>query len=116
MDKTPITLYRQGNSNSPRMDNVRPDKDIACYDQDGQVWIRTTLADGKSPGGISTFANPGYGKNWWQLEAGTEIPEQIELVNDYDHHWLWKPIKNMPLEDYKAALQKIGTYFSKVNE
>lgn len=62
MDNTPITLYRQGNTNSPRMDNVRPDKDIACYDRDGRVWVMTTLANGESTGGISTFANPGYGK------------------------------------------------------
>ncbi|PPJ64072.1 hypothetical protein [Cuspidothrix issatschenkoi] len=116
MDKTPITLYRQGNANSPRMDNVRPDKDIACYDKDGQVWVMTTLPDGKSPGGISTSAHPGYGKNWWKLEAGMKIPDQIELVNDDDDHWLWKPIQNMPLDDYKAALKKIGAYFSKVNE
>lgn len=72
-------------------------------------------ADGESTGGISTFANPGYGKNCWQLQAGTKIPEQLELVNDYDNHWLWKPIQDMPLEDYKEALQQIGTYFSKVN-
>ncbi|MFN7524748.1 MAG: hypothetical protein ACK5RD_16720, partial [Aphanizomenon sp.] len=101
MDNTPITLYRQGNANSPRMDNVRPDKDIACYDKEGRVWVMTTLADGESTGGISTSANPGYGKNWWQLQAGTKIPEQLELVNDYDNHWLWKPIQDMPLEDYK---------------
>jgi hypothetical protein len=115
MDNTPITLYRQGNANSPRMDNVRPDKDIACYDKEGRVWVMTTLADGESTGGISTSANPGYGKNWWQLQAGTKIPEQLELVNDYDNHWLWKPIQDMSLEDYKEALKKIGAYFSKVN-
>jgi hypothetical protein len=34
MAKTPIALYRQGNANSPRMENVRPDKDIASYNKD----------------------------------------------------------------------------------
>ncbi|MDM3848221.1 MAG: hypothetical protein PT116_25145 [Aphanizomenon gracile PMC638.10] len=106
MNNTPIILYRQGNANSPRMDNVRPDKDIACYDQDGGVWVMTTLADGESTGEISTFANPGYGKNWWQLQAGTKIPEQLELVNDYDNHWLWKPIQDMPLEDFDTLRSK----------
>ncbi|MBD2384765.1 hypothetical protein [Cylindrospermum sp. FACHB-282] len=115
MAKTPIALYRQGNASSPRMENVRPNKDIATYDKDGQTWVMTTLADGKSPGGISTFANQGYGQNWWKLESGTELPEQLELVNDYDNHWLWKPSKTMPIDEYKAALQLIGTYFCKVN-
>ena len=26
--KTPIALYRQGNADSPRLDNVRPNKDV----------------------------------------------------------------------------------------
>ncbi len=53
MAKTPIELYRSGNANSSRMDNVRP-KDVATYtDDNGQVWVNATLG-----GGISTFATP----------------------------------------------------------
>ncbi len=36
MATTPIDLYRQGNANSPRMDNVRS-KDIVTYELDGEV-------------------------------------------------------------------------------
>ncbi len=107
--KTPLDLYRQGNASSPRMDNVRT-KDIEIYEQEGQIWVNPSLE-----GGISTFAAPRSGKNWWKLEQGTEIPPQLTLVNDYGNHWLWKPREVMPLEEYKAALREIGDHFAKVN-
>lgn len=115
MAKTPVSLYRQGNANTPRMDNVRPNKDIATYEESDRAWVMTTLADGKSPGGISTFATQGAGKNWWKLDPGTDIPQELELVNDRDNHWLWKPSKAMPLDEYKAALRLIGACFYKVS-
>ncbi|MDZ8081153.1 MAG: hypothetical protein RMX35_19060 [Nostoc sp. DcaGUA01] len=115
MAKTPIALYRQGNANSPRMENVRPNKDIATYNKDGQVWVMTTLPEGTSPGGVSTFTTQGYGKNWWKLESNTEIPDQIELVNDHENHWLWKPSRAMLIDEYKAALKLVGELFYKVS-
>ncbi len=39
MAETPIALYRQGNANSPRMDNVRPNKDVATYEENGRIWV-----------------------------------------------------------------------------
>jgi len=91
------------------MDNVRP-KDVATYtDDNGQVWVNAALG-----GGISTFATPSAGKNCWKLDLGTEIPPELELVNDHDDHWLWKPSEAMLLDEYKAALQLIGTSFYKV--
>lgn len=108
MAKTPITLYRQGNANSPRMDNVRLNKDVPTYEESGQVWVVPA-------GGISTFATPGAGKNWWGLKAGTDIPPELELVNDRNEHWLWKPSYAMPMDDYKAALRLIGASFYKIS-
>ncbi|MFB2938821.1 hypothetical protein ACE1B6_26510 [Aerosakkonemataceae cyanobacterium BLCC-F154] len=110
MAKTPIDLYRQGNASSPRMDNVRPNRDIAIYEEREQVWVNATLG-----GGISTFANLKTGKNWWKLLQDTDIPTQLELINDHNDHWLWKPRYNMSLEEYKAALRLIGTSFEKVS-
>lgn len=115
MAKTLIPLYRQGNANSPRMDNVRPNKDIATYDDNDRVWVMTTLADGRSPGGISTFATQGVGKNWWILEPDTEIPQELKLVKDRDNHWLWQPSSTMPMDQYKSALRQIGASFHKVS-
>lgn len=101
----PITsetaVYRQGNAHSPRMDNVRPNKDIAVYDDNGILWVTPTIEVVGSfrAGGISTFATPGYGKNWWKLPMATEIPSALYLVNDRDDHWLWTPSQIMLLED-----------------
>lgn len=41
MPQTPISLYRQGNANSPKMDNVRPDKDIATFEEKGVILVTT---------------------------------------------------------------------------
>jgi hypothetical protein len=51
------------------MDNVRVDKNIATFEDAGVIWVLATIADNLSPGGISTFANPGSRKNWWKLET-----------------------------------------------
>jgi hypothetical protein len=63
MQKTPIPLYRQGNTRPPRMDNVRINKDVATFEESGVIWVLATLADTQSPGGISTFSNIGRGNN-----------------------------------------------------
>lgn len=39
MYKTPIALYRQGNANFPRMDNIRLDKDIATFEDKGVIFV-----------------------------------------------------------------------------
>ena len=40
MIKTAVDLYRRGNATSPRMDHVRPNKDIAIYENNGQIWVK----------------------------------------------------------------------------
>ena len=110
MAKTPLNLYRQGNANSARRDNVRPNKDVATYEENGQVWVDATLG-----GGISTFATQRSGKNWWKLDAGTYIPGELDLVNDHNDHWLWKPSYTIPIEQYKEALRLTGASFNKVS-
>jgi hypothetical protein len=114
MKKTPVALYRQGNASSPRMDNVRPNKDITVYEQQGELWVMLTLEKARLPEGISTFDTPGSGKNWWKLEIGTDIPPELELVNDRPGHWLFQPSRPMPLVQYKEFLHLIGTLFYKL--
>jgi hypothetical protein len=117
MTKTPVALYRQGNASSPRMDNVRPNKDITVYEQQGELWVMLNLEGESLPGGmsrsegISTFDTPGSGKNWWKLDLGTDIPPELEVVNDRPGHWLFQPSRPMLLEQYKEALKLIGTLF-----
>jgi hypothetical protein len=115
MAKTPVDLYRRGNSKSPRMDNVRLDLDIAIYKKEGILWVKETVASGLKPGGISTFSVQGKGKNWWKIDAGVEIPQDLELINDRGNHWLWKPSQTMALEQYKRALQISSQFFNKVS-
>ena len=119
MNKTVIARYRQGNASSPRMDNVRSNKDITVYEQQGELWVMLNLEE-RLPGGrsrsegISTFETPGSGKNWYKLDPGTQIPPELELVNDRPGHWLFQPSRPMTLEKYKEALHLIGTFFSKL--
>lgn len=115
MTKTPVNLYRKGNANSPRMDNIRLNKDIAIYERDGKTWVKETVAEGLEPGGISTFSVQGKGKNWWKIDAGIDIPQDLELINDRGNHWLWKPSQTMPLEKYQKALQMSHEFFYKVS-
>ena len=114
MAKTPVALYRRGNSQSPRMDNVRLNKDIAAYEKNGIIWVRETIGN-LEPGGISTFSVQGRGKNWWKIDAGIEIHSDLELINDRGSHWLWKPSQTMPLERYIQILQIVSQFFYKVS-
>jgi hypothetical protein len=97
-----------GNSMSARMTNVR-EQDISIYERNGTPWVAA------NSGGISTFSIVGRGKNWWQLDAGVEIPSELRVVNDYGNHYLWEPSYAMPLEDYVNVLAAIGGLFYKVN-
>ena len=108
MRTTPINLYRRGNAAFSRMDHVR-DKDIELYEKNDEIWVAA------NSGGISTFSVLGYGKNWWRLDEGTAIPNELRVVNDYGNHWLWEPAYSMPLEVYQAALRTVGELFYRVN-
>jgi hypothetical protein len=90
------------------MDHIR-DKDIDIYEKDNELWVAA------NSGGISTFSVLGYGKNWWQLDAGVEIPNELRIVNDHGNHWLWEPAYSMPLEIYVIALRIVGGQFYKLN-
>ncbi len=113
MAKTPVALYCRGNSQSPRMDNVRLDKDIAAYEQNGIIWVQETIGN-LEPGGISISAQ-GRGKNWWKINADIEIHPDLELINDRGNHWLWKPSQTMPLKRYIEAPQIASQFLYKAN-
>ena len=102
-----------------RRSKGRSNKDITVYEQQGELWVMLNLEE-RLPGGrsrsegISTFETPGSGKNWYKLDPGTQIPPELELVNDRPGHWLFQPSRPMTLEKYKEALHLIGTFFSKL--
>jgi hypothetical protein len=45
------------------------------------------------------------------LPAGTTYPGDLIVVNDHGNHWSWEPLKDMPLDDYKAALATVNGNF-----
>jgi hypothetical protein len=55
MIKTAVDLYRRGNATSPRMDHVRPNKDIAIYENNGQIWVKKPLSMDKHRGEFRPF-------------------------------------------------------------
>jgi len=108
MRRTPVPLYRMGNSISARMNHIR-EQDIEIIDRNGVSWVSA------NSGGISTFSIVGRGKNWWQLEKGISIPTELRVVNDHGNHYLWEPSYTMKVEDYTIALSSIGELFYKIN-
>jgi hypothetical protein len=109
MPRTSVTLYRRGNSKTPRMDHVRDD-DVARYvNHDG---VECVIA---RSGGISCFDTtpcPGKGPEW-RLPAGTEYPDDLYLRDDPDEpdHWTWEPEVDMTMTRYKDLLATVGLSF-----
>lgn len=111
MPQTPVILYRRGNSQTPRMDNVRDD--VATYiDDNGEECVIA------KSGGISCWEfTPCPGRSFeWMLPTGTEYPYDLYLRRDEDvvGHWSWEPDVDMPMARYKDWLLTLGLNFSLV--
>ncbi|RLC21067.1 MAG: hypothetical protein DRI57_03280 [Deltaproteobacteria bacterium] len=70
-------LFRVGNSQSPRLDNVR-ERDIEIVEREEESVV---LPD---TGGISAFSkiNPRLRGTWWKCPAGTFYPPELRVVCD----------------------------------
>ena len=110
MGITSTTLYRMGNASGPKMDNVRlqsPDPDIDHYtDVSGTVWVRA------GTGGVSTWETPKTGLRGkvWRIPAGTAFPDRLRVWNSEPGHWLWEPVHNMRLSDFKDDLASVHQF------
>lgn len=100
---TSLDLYRGGNASSPRIDNVRVDKDV-FPDATGNIG---PVAPNGEVQGMSTFEAPQGDKNWWRLPAGTQLPDGLQAVNDPGIHWTIQPSTMMSVEDFRSLLQSI---------
>jgi hypothetical protein len=109
MAKTTTDLYRRGNAAGPRLAHVRIGKDIDVFSQNGVDWVAA------HSGGISTFATPGAGINWWLLLAGFDYPDELAVVNDHGDHFNWEPSADMPLADFLSLLASVETAFQKIS-
>ena len=102
----PENLYRFGNANSPKLDNVRPGKDV-------DVVGDTVIANGK---GMSLLNIYDPNRDFvWRLNKGTKLPELLELIKDTDHHYLLAPTENMSMEEYRNLLLEVAATMNQVN-
>lgn len=102
---TTTILYREGNTTSPRMDNVRQ-QDITIYQNQGVSWVQT------GTGGISTWSVDNGNLKMWSLPLGSAIPNQLQVVLDPNlaNHYLWEPTQNMTLANYKLLLNQVAPW------
>ena len=102
----PVEIFRLGNSNSPRLNNVRL-RDVNTTKLNG---IEVIIANGK---GVSVFDKVGINESpmtgWiWRFSPSTKIPVGLKLVNDKNHHYSIAPIHNMPVDKYKSLLEEMA--------
>lgn len=108
----PEELFRLGNTNSPRLSNVRS-RDIDTIEINGVVVIR---ANGK---GISVFDKAGINESpmtgWvWRFPPNTQPPVGLKLVQDKPHHFCIAPAQNMPIDKYKGLLEEMALRATRV--
>lgn len=108
----PEEIFRLGNSNSPRLSNIRP-RDVNITIVNG---IEVIIANGK---GISVFdkqrINEAPMSGWvWQFSQNTQIPIGLKLVQDKKHHYCIAPIQNMPIDKYKGLLEEMAMYAKRI--
>lgn len=103
----PEEVYRVGNSTSPRMSALRVGE-INIYELKG---VKMVIANGK---GISVFTLKGLKEEGltgfaWKFTKNTVIEPGLKLVDDdKPEHYVLAPIRNMPLDEYKGLLEKMG--------
>lgn len=49
----------------------------------------------------------------WKFNKNTQVVPNLKLVNDEPGHYMLCPIKNMPLDEYKGLLEKMGVSCAK---
>lgn len=119
MASTPIDLFRNGNASGPRMDRVKTNltHPPGSYDIDVTVDSQGIQWVGANTGGISTADKViNTWKKVWKLDAGTTIPNELNVWNDdpSQGHWTWDPSYRMLLSDYVKALALMNGFFTRI--
>ena len=108
----PEEVYRVGNSSSPKMTALRVGE-IDVYELKG---VRMVVSNGK---GISVFTLDGLRAEGltghaWKFNKNTPIEAGLKLIDDEKpEHYTLAPTKNMPIDEYKSLLEKMGLKCSK---
>lgn len=108
----PEEVYRVGNSSSPKITALRVGE-VDVYEMKG---VRMVTANGK---GISVFTLEGLKKEGltgyaWKFSKNTPVELGLKLIDDdKPEHYTLAPVKNMPIDEYKGLLEKMGLKCSK---
>lgn len=108
----PEDIYRVGNSSSHKLTAIRVGE-IDVYDLQG---VKMVIANGK---GVSGFTLRGLHEEGltgfaWLFQKGTMVEPGLKLVDDEKpDHYVLAPVTNMPLDQYKSLLEKMGRKCSK---
>lgn len=92
------------------MDDVRikmPNPDIDTFtDVNGEVWVRA------GTGGVSTYETPNNGLRGkaWLIPVGTPYSDRLQVWSDEPGHWMWEPVNDMLLTEYKICLAAVHSY------
>jgi len=102
----PEEVFRVGNGSSPRMHMVRS-SEVDLTEVNGMKMI---IANGR---GVSLYTKDELARTFltgwiWKFEARTMIPLGLKLVNDKTGHFCVAPVHNMPLDQYKGLLERMG--------
>ncbi len=102
----PEEIFRLGNSNDPKLSNVRS-RDVDTTTINGILMV---IANGK---GISVFDKEGIMQSpmngWvWRFAPNTTFPLGLKLVQDKPHHYCIAPSQNMPIDKYKGLLEELA--------
>ncbi|HXQ52301.1 MAG TPA: hypothetical protein VN802_14495 [Stellaceae bacterium] len=115
MGTTPIDLYRAGDAIGPGLDILKPG-DAVIFQKNGVDWVRAqSHGTTSAPSGVSSTAVTwkllGRNSRWWKLSAGMQYPAELDVFQDHGNHWVWVPVRDMPLSDYVAALATLNPSF-----
>ena len=101
-----MDLFRAGNAAGPRMDHVRPNRDIIVVQQNGMDWVAPLS------GGISTREKPYWPfRGWWRIPQGRPFSDLLTVRNDHGDHWIWEPAMGMELAEYVRLLASLNAEF-----
>ena len=109
-------LFRLGNLASPRLDHIRPEKDVDVVVQNGVAVVQLNNK------GISLFTKEELlarklSGHLWKLPLSTQLPQGLKLYNDKGGHYMIVPTQMMSLDLFKGLLMELARqcqYVSKI--
>lgn len=99
--QTTVDVFRMGNSSGPKLVTERaPRVGVDIFpDENGMI--------SPGQGGSSTFETMNRPAKWWELPAGTQLPDGLQIRNDTPGHWLIEPSRSMSIEEFRQLLLQI---------